>query len=145
MEDLRRRLETFANPRARRDYTIEHTCPEFTAVCPKTGHPDFATLVIRYVPNARCVELKSLKLYLEGFRDRGIYYEAVTNLILDDLVAATQPRSMVVEGRFNVRGGISSVVVARYEAGKRVPGRGARHARNAAPRGTAPPGRVYDE
>jgi 7-cyano-7-deazaguanine reductase len=135
VEDLKRRLETFPNPNARRDYVIEHTCPEFTAVCPKTGHPDFATLVIRYVPDRLCVELKSLKMYLEGFRDRGIYYEAVTNRILDDLVAATRPRSMSVEGRFNVRGGISSVVTARYaRRGRRfddgVPSRPARPSRS---------------
>lgn len=122
MEDLRKRLEVFPNPNARRDYTIEHTCPEFTAVCPKTGHPDFATLVIRYVPEKHCVELKSLKMYLEGFRDRGIYYEAVTNLILDDLVHATKPRMMTVEGRFNVRGGISSIVVATFD-GRKATGR----------------------
>lgn len=119
MEDLKRRLETFKNPQPRRDYVIEHTCPEFTAVCPKTGHPDFATLVIRYVPDRLCVELKSLKMYLEGFRDRGIYYEAVTNLVLDHLVSVTRPRSMTIEGRFNVRGGIASVVTAQYTAGRR--------------------------
>ena len=109
-------LETFPNPQPRRDYTIVHTCPEFTAVCPKTGQPDFATIRITYVPDRTCVELKSLKLYLASYRDRGIYYEAVTNAILDDLVAALRPRSMVVEGDFNVRGGISSVVRAEHVA-----------------------------
>jgi 7-cyano-7-deazaguanine reductase len=107
-------FETFANSHPRRDYEIVHTCPEFTAVCPKTGQPDFATLVVAYVPDRRCVELKSLKLYLQGFRNRGVFYERVVNLILDDLVAATRPRRMTVEGRFAVRGGISSVVTARY-------------------------------
>jgi 7-cyano-7-deazaguanine reductase len=115
LEKLIARLETFANPDPRRDYLIEHTCPEFTALCPKTGQPDFATLVIRYVPDRRCVELKSLKMYLGGYRNEGIYYEAVTNRILDDLVKVTKPRSMVLEGRFGVRGGISSVVRASYE------------------------------
>ena len=115
-------LETFKNTHPGRDYTIVHTCPEFTAVCPKTGQPDFATLVISYVPDASCVELKSLKLYLQSYRGRGIFYEEVVNAILDDLVAALHPRRLSVEGRFNVRGGISSVVVASYEkerAGKR--------------------------
>ena len=111
-------LETFKNSHPGRDYTIVHTCPEFTAVCPKTGQPDFATLVISYVPDVLCVELKSLKLYLQGFRNRGIFYEEVVNVILDDLVGATRPRRMTVEGRFAVRGGISSVVNASH-AGKR--------------------------
>jgi 7-cyano-7-deazaguanine reductase len=109
-------LETFPNPQPARDYTIIHTCPEFTAVCPKTGQPDFATIRISYVPDKTCVELKSLKLYLNAYRDRGIYYEAVTNKILDDLVAVLQPRSMVVEGDFHVRGGIASVVRAEHRA-----------------------------
>jgi len=108
-------LETFANRHPGRDYTIVHTCPEFTAVCPKTGQPDFGTIRITYVPDALCVELKSLKLYIGGFRDRGIFYEHVTNVILDDLVQALAPRRMVVEGIFNVRGGISTVVQASYE------------------------------
>ena len=107
-------LETFPNPCPGREYTIVHTCPEFTSVCPKTGQPDFATIVIEYVPERACVELKSLKLYLFGFRDQGIFYEAVTNRILDDLVRAMRPRSLSVEGRFSVRGGISSVVKATY-------------------------------
>jgi 7-cyano-7-deazaguanine reductase len=115
-----RSLETFKNSHPGRDYTIVHTCPEFTALCPKTGQPDFATLVISYVPDAECVELKSLKLYLQSYRDRGIFYEQVVNVILDDLVTSTRPRRMTVEGRFNVRGGISSVVSATYErTGKR--------------------------
>jgi 7-cyano-7-deazaguanine reductase len=109
------RLETFKNSHPGRDYTIVHTCPEFTALCPKTGQPDFATIVISYVPDADCVELKSLKQYLNAYRDRGIFYEQVVNVILDDLVAVTRPRRMTVEGRFNVRGGISSVVSATHQ------------------------------
>jgi 7-cyano-7-deazaguanine reductase len=111
-------LETFKNPRPGRPYLIEHTCPEFTAVCPKTGQPDFGTIRISYVPARTCVELKSLKLYLQAFRNRGIFYEAVTNVILDDLVAALRPARMTVEGDFRVRGGISSVVRASYQARK---------------------------
>ncbi len=112
-------LETFPNSHPGRDYTITHTCPEFTAVCPKTGQPDFGTIRISYVPDRACLELKSLKLYLFGFRDRGIFYEHATNLILDELVAAAKPRRMSVEGIFNVRGGISSLVRAEYEAPRR--------------------------
>jgi 7-cyano-7-deazaguanine reductase len=115
------RLETFPNPRPRRPYLIEHTCPEFTAVCPMTGQPDFGTIRISYVPRRTCVELKSLKLYLQSFRDRGIFYEAVTNVILDDLVAALDPVSMTVEGDFRARGGISSVVRASHAARPRRP------------------------
>jgi 7-cyano-7-deazaguanine reductase len=109
-------LETFPNQHPGRDYLITHTCPEFTALCPKTGQPDFATIRISYVPDRLCVELKSLKLYLFSYRNRGIYYEAVTNVILEDLVAALSPRRLTVEGLFNVRGGISSVVTASHEA-----------------------------
>jgi 7-cyano-7-deazaguanine reductase len=112
-------LETFPNPRPRRPYVIEHTCPEFTAVCPKTGQPDFGTIRISYVPGRACVELKSLKLYLNSFRDRGIFYETVTNVILDDLVAALAPVRITVEGDFHVRGGISSVVRASHAARSR--------------------------
>ena len=114
-------LETFKNSHPGRDYTIVHTCPEFTAVCPKTGQPDFATLVISYVPAILCVELKSLKVYLQSYRSRGIFYEEVVNVILDDLVSALRPRRLSVEGRFNVRGGISSVVMASHE--QRSPGK----------------------
>jgi len=113
-------LETFPNRHPGRDYTIVHTCPEFTAVCPKTGQPDFGTIRITYVPDRVCLELKSLKLYLGSFRNRGIYYEHVTNAILDDLVAAVRPRRLTVEGDFRVRGGISTVVRAEYEAPRRV-------------------------
>ena len=112
-------LESFPNPHPRRDYVIEHTCHEFTSVCPKTGQPDFGTLLITYVPHRLCVELKSLKLYLQAFRDQGIFYEDVVNVILDDLVRATRPRRMTVEGRFSVRGGLSSVVTASHEAPRR--------------------------
>jgi 7-cyano-7-deazaguanine reductase len=124
-------LETFPNTHPGRDYTITHTCPEFTAVCPKTGQPDFATLRITYVPDRECVELKSLKLYLQAYRNRGIYYEHVTNAILDDLVKALRPRRCVVEGDFNVRGGISSVVRAEYEAKGKDGGKTARSPRAA--------------
>jgi 7-cyano-7-deazaguanine reductase len=109
-------LETFANRHPGRDYTIRHTCPEFTSVCPKTGQPDFGTIRVSYVPDALCVELKSLKLYLQGFRNQGIFYEHVVNVILDDLVRALQPRRITVEGDFNVRGGISTLVTASHEA-----------------------------
>ena len=108
-------LKTFPNPRPGREFTITHTCPEFTSVCPMTGQPDFGTIEVSYVPDELCVELKSLKLYLVSFRQRGIYYEAVTNQILDDLVAAMSPLRITVEGRFNVRGGIGSVVRATHE------------------------------
>jgi 7-cyano-7-deazaguanine reductase len=107
-------LETFPNPAADRDYTIRMTVPEFTCLCPKTGQPDFATLDLEYVPDARCVELKSLKLYVWAFRDRGAFHEAVTNEILGHLVAATQPRYMKLSARFNVRGGIYTTIVATH-------------------------------
>ena len=106
-------LETFDNPRPERDYEIVIRCPEFTSVCPKTGLPDFGTITIRYVPDRACVELKSLKLYLIGYRDRGIFYEAAVNAILDDLAKALEPRRMEVEGAFTARGGITTTVVAR--------------------------------
>lgn len=109
-----RELEAFDNPRPERDYEIRFECPEFTCVCPVTGQPDFATIRIRYVPDRRCVELKSLKLYLWSFRDEGVFHEAVTNRILDDLVALLEPRSMSVEGDFYVRGGIHTVVEASH-------------------------------
>lgn len=112
--DRTQRLEVFENPRPERDYTIVHTCPEFTSVCPLTGLPDFATITIEYVPDRLCIELKSLKYYLFGFRSQGIFYEAVVNRILDDLVEACQPRSMTVTGQFAVRGGIASTVRAAH-------------------------------
>ena len=109
-----RTLETFPNPSPDRAYEIRFECPEFTCLCPKTGQPDFATIRIRYTPAERCVELKSLKLYLWSFRDEGHFHEDVTNRILDDLVALLAPQSMVVEGDFQVRGGIHTVVEARH-------------------------------
>jgi 7-cyano-7-deazaguanine reductase len=109
-------LETFPNPRPGRDYEIAMECPEFTCVCPRTGQPDFATLRIRYVPAERCVELKSLKLYLWSFRDQGTFHEAVVNRILDDLVQALRPKSMTVVGDFNIRGGIHTTVTAVHQA-----------------------------
>src|SRR6186997_3297059 len=108
-------LETFPNPRPERDFEIHIDCPEFTSVCPKTGLPDFGTIRITYVPGDRCIELKSLKYYLIDFRSRGIFYEAVTNQILDDLVAACAPRRMTVVGDFTARGGISTSVTATYQ------------------------------
>ena len=108
-------VETFPNPEASRDYEIVIRCPEFTSLCPKTGLPDFGEIRITYVPDARCIELKALKYYLVGFRDRGVFYERLTNQILDDLVAACAPRRMVVVGDFSVRGGITTTVTARYE------------------------------
>jgi len=112
-------LETFPNPNSARDYEIAIRCTEFTSVCPKTGMPDFGEIRIAYVPDALCVELKSLKYYMLQFRDRGIFYEAVTNQILDDLAAAVQPRRMTVVGDFSVRGGISTIVTATHESGAR--------------------------
>ena len=111
-----RELETFPNPHPGRDYEIRMTCPEFTCLCPRTGQPDFATFTLTYVPDRLCVELKSLKLYLWSFRDEGHFHEAVTNRILDDLVAATSPRRMTLVGDFHVRGGIHTVVSASYDA-----------------------------
>ena len=105
-------LECFANPNPRRPYVIEHTAEEFTSVCPVTGHPDFGTVVLRYAPAARCVELKSLKLYYQSFRNQGIFYEAVTNRIADDLARVMRPRWMVVETHWRGRGGIRSVIRA---------------------------------
>ena len=109
-------LETFPNPQPNRDYEIAIRCPEFTSVCPKTGLPDFGEIRINYVPDERCIELKALKYYLIEFRNKGIFYENVTNQILDDLVAACQPRRMTVVGDFSVRGGIKTEVTVRYES-----------------------------
>ncbi len=106
-------VETFPNPKPGRDYEIVIRCPEFTSVCPVTGQPDFGTITVRYTPDRLCLELKSLKLYLQGYRNRGIYYEAATNAILDDLAGACAPRSMTVEGAFTARGGITTTVLAR--------------------------------
>ena len=107
-------LETFSNPHAGRDYLIEHRVREFTSLCPQTGQPDFAKIKIRYVALDRCLELKSLKNYLQQFRSEGIFYEDVTNVILDDLVTACAPKWMVVQSRWTVRGGICSIITARH-------------------------------
>ena len=109
-----KKLESFPNPNPNRNYEIRFECPEFTCLCPKTGQPDFATIRIRYIPDQRCVELKSLKLYLWSYRETGAFHEAVTNQILDDLVGVTAPRYMEVEGDFYVRGGITTIVIARH-------------------------------
>ena len=111
-------LEVFPNPNSDRDYDIQFECPEFTCLCPRTGQPDFATIRIRYVPDKLCVELKSLKLYLWSYRDEGAFHEKVTNQILDDLVKATRPRLMKVEGDFLVRGGIHTTITALFEKKK---------------------------
>jgi 7-cyano-7-deazaguanine reductase len=108
-------LETFENQHPGRDYVIEIVCPEFTSVCPKTGQPDFGTLTFNYVPAEKCVELKSLKLYLQQYRNQGIFYENVTNRILDDLVAVLNPRRMTLTAAFNARGGITTIVTATFE------------------------------
>jgi 7-cyano-7-deazaguanine reductase len=110
-----KQLDTFPNPNPERDYEIFFEAPEFTCLCPMTAQPDFATIRIRYVPDQKCVELKSLKLYLWSYRDEGAFHEAVTNRIADDLVAALAPRSLVVEGDFYVRGGIKTVVKVEHK------------------------------
>jgi 7-cyano-7-deazaguanine reductase len=107
-------LETFPNPAPGRDFIIQHIADEFTSVCPKTGHPDYATIVLSYVADAVCLELKAYKIYLQSFRNQGIFYEAVTNKLLDDLVAASNPRWMRVETRWTGRGGIRSVLRADF-------------------------------
>jgi 7-cyano-7-deazaguanine reductase len=116
MEDKIKLLETFENEFPNRDYTIIHTAPEFTSLCPKTGQPDFATIDIDYIPDELCIELKSLKLYLNSYRNEGVFFESVTNRILEDLVKVCSPRYMLVSAEFNVRGGISSVIEAEYES-----------------------------
>ena len=118
-----RTLETFPNPAPGRDYVIHHECPEYTALCPVTGQPDFGTIVLDYVPGKKCVELKSFKLYIWSFRDEGHFFEQVTNQICDDLVKALAPRRLTVTGRFNVRGGITTTVTATHEAGGKRRGR----------------------
>ncbi len=107
-------LETFDNPEPGRDFEIEIKCPEFTSLCPKTGQPDFGTILFRYTPDKYCVELKSLKLYLQGFRNQGIFYEAVINRIADDLISICQPKKMTLTGEFNVRGGITTSVTIKH-------------------------------
>jgi 7-cyano-7-deazaguanine reductase len=115
-ENFREMLETFENQFPERDYTIEIVAPEFTSVCPKTGQPDFGTITIAYVPNRLCIELKSLKLYLQQYRDEGIFYEHATNRILDDLVAVVQPRRVKLKASFTPRGGMTTTVTATHEA-----------------------------
>lgn len=114
-----KKLESFKNPAPDRDYEIAFDCPEFTCLCPLTGQPDFARFHIKYVPDEKCVELKSLKLYLWSYRNEGAFHEAVTNKILDDLVKVVRPRRMVVEGDWFIRGGISTKVTATYEQARR--------------------------
>jgi 7-cyano-7-deazaguanine reductase len=118
-------LDTFPNPSPGRDYQIQFVFPEFTSVCPVTGQPDFATVTVRYVPDERCVEMKSLKLYFFSYRNKGIFYEAVTNTILDDLVAVLAPRKMTVVGDFAVRGGTAGTITVDYDAAqtRRIPSR----------------------
>jgi 7-cyano-7-deazaguanine reductase len=115
-DKFRELLETFSNEYPDRDYTIEICCPEFTSVCPKTGQPDFGTLTFTYTPAKKCVELKSLKLYLQQFRNEGIFYETATNRILDDLVAVLAPRRMTIVAAFTPRGGITTSVTVSHEA-----------------------------
>jgi 7-cyano-7-deazaguanine reductase len=116
MKNKRKILETFENEYSSRNYTIVHTAPEFTSLCPKTGQPDFATIIVEYIPGKLCLELKSLKLYLNSYRNDGIFFESVTNKILDDLVAVCKPRYMLITAEFNVRGGISSIIEAEYRS-----------------------------
>lgn len=116
-ENFRDTLETFENQYAERDYTIEIRCPEFTSVCPKTGQPDFGVLTFTYTPDDKCIELKSLKLYLHKFRNEGIFYENATNRILDDFAAVVQPRQVKLVAEFTARGGITTSVTAEYEKG----------------------------
>ncbi len=117
-------LETFPNPAPQRDYVIAHTHHEFTSVCPITGHPDFASITVRYVADRTCVELKSLKLYFHAYRNQGIFFEAVTNQICDDLGAALAPRQLTVIADWKGRGGITSVITAEWNSKPRSPGRG---------------------
>jgi len=108
-------LEVFKNQYPNRDYIVTHIAPEFTSLCPKTGQPDFGKITIEYIPDELCVELKSLKIYLNTYRNDGIFYESVTNKILDDLVSVCKPRFMKIIADFNIRGGISSVIVAEHK------------------------------
>lgn len=118
-EPSREVIEVFENPCPGRDYVIETVCPEFTSLCPKTGQPDFGTLTISYIPDKTCFELKSLKIYLQQYRNHGAFYERVTNTILDDLVAATAPRWMKIEAAFTPRGGIRTTVLAEHPPTRR--------------------------
>ena len=114
LSDFRDTLEVFENPSPSRNFTIEHHCPEFTSVCPKTGQPDYGTIIFTYVPDGLCVELKSLKMYLQRFRNEGIFYEAVTNRIMDDFLAIVKPRTAKVESRWTPRGGLHSHIIVEY-------------------------------
>jgi len=116
MSDFRSLLETFENQFPSRDYCIEIVCPEFTSVCPKTGQPDYGTLTISYTPDQKCVELKSLKFYLQAYRNEGIFYEHITNAIFDDLVGALEPRWLKIVAAFNARGGITESVTVEHNA-----------------------------
>jgi len=111
-----KKLDTFDNPNLERDYTIKITLPEFTCLCPKTGQPDFAKLFLEYIPNNKCIELKSLKMYIWSYRDEGAFHEAVTNQILDDLVNTSKPKYMKLKAVFNVRGGVYTTVVCDYKS-----------------------------
>lgn len=115
MNDKTKLLETFDNKYPDRNYTVTHIAPEFTSLCPKTGQPDFATIILEYIPDKLCVELKSYKFYLQSYRNDGIFFESVTNKILDDLVEVTKPRFMKIIAKFNTRGGISSVIETEYK------------------------------
>lgn len=116
MDEKIKLLETFENAYPNRDYSIVHYAHEFTSVCPKTGHPDFATIELEYIPDQLCIELKSYKIYLQSYRNDGIYYESVTNKILDDLVKCCNPRYMKIVAHFNLRGGISSDIIVEHFA-----------------------------
>ncbi|MHB8930258.1 MAG: preQ(1) synthase [Melioribacteraceae bacterium] len=118
MNDKQKLLVTFPNPNPERDYIIIHTAPEFTSVCPVTGQPDFATIVLEYIPEKICVELKSYKFYLQSFRNDGIYFEAVTNRILNDMIKVMKPRYIKITANFNTRGGISSEIIAEQRRKK---------------------------
>lgn len=118
MSDKTKLLETFPNPNPERDYTIIHYAPEFTSLCPKTGQPDFATIILEYIPEKICVELKSYKFYLQSYRNDGIFFEAVTNKILNDLIKVMKPRYIKITAKFNTRGGISSEIIAEQKRKK---------------------------
>jgi len=120
MTDKQTKLELFDNPHPERDYSITIKCPEFTSLCPRTGQPDFGEIIIEYSPRKQCIELKSLKFYMQSYRNKGIFYEALTNDILDDLSGACKPRWMKVTSQFTPRGGITTEVVAEYKPGKQV-------------------------
>ncbi len=113
------KIETFPNPNKKRNYKIEISCPEFTSLCPKTGQPDFGTINISYIPDKKCIELKSLKLYIYSYRDKGSFHEAVTNKILEDFVKSCDPQYVSITGDYNVRGGIKTIVTVEHKKAKR--------------------------